>query len=112
MNTLTQHRPLRPHSRSRLGAQLLRIGVFTASVLTIAGFVAADVLAAEPSSLAERLIFAATDVPVQEDDGPALFASAIHMPEGTAPPSSSPPPPPPSAKRSTKKLRFGRFEGY
>ena len=115
MNTHTKHRP---HPRRRgLGSQLLRVSLFSASVLAITGFVVADVVAAEPSlgstprSLAERALFAAADVPEVDDGGPALFAAAILLPDGAAPASSAPPPPPVAKKRS-KKVAFGRFEGY
>ncbi len=117
MNTHTNHRP--SPLRRGFGAQLLRVVACTASALAIVGFVAADVVAAEPSSsaepsaLVERMIFAADDLPDLEDEGPALFAAAINLPDGAAPASSSPPPPPPPlVKRRPKKLRFGRFEGY
>ncbi len=117
MNTYTKHRPL--PGRRGLASHLLRVCLFSASALTIAGFVAADVVAAEPSSaagplsLAERALFAASDAPELDDRGPALFAAAIHLPEGAAPASSSAPPPPPrAAKKRSKKLAFGRFEGY
>jgi len=117
MNTHTKHRPT--PVRRGVGSQLLRVGAFTASALALVGFVAADVVAAEPSSSAEpsalagRMIFASAELLDLEDQGPALFAAAINLPDGAAPASSSPPPPPPRmAKKRSKKLSFGRFEGY
>ncbi|MEZ4382646.1 MAG: hypothetical protein R3A79_15015 [Nannocystaceae bacterium] len=99
----------------RLGAQLLRITLFTASLATLAGFVAADVFAAEP----EVAAFDDDDARFDADDELAarpVFAAVTHIPEGDAPAASSPPepkkPPKKVRKKRPSKLAFGRFEGY
>lgn len=99
--------------RRRLGAQLLRITLFTASLATLAGFVAADVLAAEPevASIDDAADFDADDELAER----TVFAAVMHIPDGAAPAASSPPEPPKKVrkkKRPSKKLAFGRFEGY
>lgn len=98
--------------RRRLGAQLLRITLFTASLATLAGFVAADVLAAEPEVAAfdDAADFDAED----ELEGRTVFAAVMHIPDGAAPAASSPPEPPKKIrkKKRSKKFAFGRFEGY
>lgn len=108
-----EHRSLTTRRRSSVHLlRLARAASFAAAVTGITAFVVADVLAAEHD--APGLLTIAEEPELDPTPAPVFLAAAIVVPDAVAVPVPEPIPEllaRPKKQRS-KKIKFGRFEGY